>query len=119
MALLVLLNNFFHDFCAAGWIFGSVILWRLLKTVSGVNDCLFAIIAGLVLKMMRWCFAGIVLFGVIRALVYRSFEWNEAAGDAQVTLLLVKHVFFAAVFVPGLLCYLKIARLIKGNGVYS
>ena len=31
MALWVLLNNFLHDFSAAGWIFAAIVLWTLLR----------------------------------------------------------------------------------------
>ena len=31
MALIILLNNFLHDFSAAGWLFCTFLLWKLLK----------------------------------------------------------------------------------------
>jgi hypothetical protein len=33
---------------------------------------------------MRLSLGGIIVFGIIRALAYKTFEWNAAAGEGQV-----------------------------------
>lgn len=117
MAVLVLLNNFMHDFSAAGWIFCTVILWRLLRRPVPHGDGRQAVIDALktIIFLMRASLAGIVVFGVIRALAYKTYEWNAAAGDAQVTLLMVKHILLAVVFAPGVLYYIRTRRVLKKN----
>ena len=109
MALLVLLNNFLHDFSAAGWIFCTIILWRMLaKQQSGkpmVPQAAEAVKT--ILFLMRASMAGIVVFGVIRALAYKTHEWSEAAGSGQITLLVIKHVLLAATVVAGIMVYRK------------
>lgn len=114
MAILVLLNNFLHDFSAAGWLVGTVVLWSILKkgvpladeggTVAGVLKT--------ILILMRLSLAGIIIFGLVRAFAYKGYEWNEAAGQSQVTLLIVKHIVFTVIFVPGLVYYIRTAKLI-------
>ncbi len=62
---------------------------------------------------MRFSFVGIVIFGVLRAIAYKSYEWNAAAGQSQVTLLIVKHVILSLIFVLGLVYYIKATRFIR------
>ncbi|MHC4912782.1 MAG: hypothetical protein ACYTE5_07240, partial [Planctomycetota bacterium] len=89
----MLLNNLLHDLGAAGWIFGAVVIfWIMRKTNPGADAG--GIITGIlktVLMLMRISFLGIVVFGALRLLAYRKYEWNEAAGQDQVSLLIVKH----------------------------
>ncbi len=115
MAVLVLLNNFLHDFSAAGWIVGAVLLWSILrKTISdGDKGIIISDILKTVLLLMRFSFAGIVIFGVLRAIAYKSYEWNAAAGQSQVTLLIVKHVILSLIFIFGLVYYIKAKRFIR------
>lgn len=61
---------------------------------------------------MRFSVAGIVIFGLVRAIAYKSYEWNAAAGQNQVTLLIVKHVLFALIFAVGLVYYIKAKKLV-------
>ena len=113
MALIVLLNNFFHDFSAAGWLFSSVLLWVLFKDKNIQPDKNLIRITRTLLLLMNISLFGIVAFGVVRTLAYKTYEWNHAAGQAQVTLLIVKHVIFTVIFVYGLLYYLKAKSFIK------
>jgi uncharacterized membrane protein len=115
MAILILLNNFLHDFSAAGWLFGSVLLWSILR--NNVPDQgagkQIADILKTILLLMKLSLGGIVLFGIIRAVAYSQYEWNVAAGDSQVTLLIVKHVILTAIFVLGVVYYTRAGKFIK------
>jgi uncharacterized membrane protein len=115
LAILILLNNFLHDFSAAGWLFGTVLLWSILrKTISdGDKFIIISDILKTVLMLMKFSLAGIVIFGVVRAIAYKSYEWNVAAGQSQVTLLVVKHVILSLIFVLGLIYYIKAKRFIR------
>jgi uncharacterized membrane protein len=109
------LNNFLHDFSAAGWLFGTVLLWSILRKEMPNSDRGIPIVDILktVLLLMRFSFAGIVIFGVLRAIAYKSYEWNAAAGQSQVTLLIVKHVLFTLIFTVGLVYYIKTKKLVR------
>lgn len=115
MEILVLLNNFLHDFSAAGWLFGTVLLWSILrkKISDGDKGIVISEILKTVLMLMRFSFAGIVIFGVIRAIAYKSYEWNAAAGQSQITLLIVKHVILSLIFIFGLIYYCKATRFVR------
>jgi uncharacterized membrane protein len=115
MGILILLNNFLHDFGAAGWLFGSIVLRVMLSKVR-TEPAASSIICELlrtVNTLMRVSLVGIVVFGVVRALAYRTYEWSPTAGDGQVTLLLVKHVLLTGVFAWGIMQYLAAQRLLK------
>jgi uncharacterized membrane protein len=109
------LNNFLHDFSAAGWLFGTVLLWSILRktNLNGDRGIVIVDILKTVLMLMRFSFAGIVIFGVLRAIAYKSYEWNAAAGQSQVTLLIVKHVILSLIFVFGLVYYIRAKRFIR------
>ncbi len=115
MAVLVLMNNLLHDFSAAGWIFGTVLLWSILRktNLNGDRGILIVDILKTILLLMRFSFAGIVIFGLLRAIAYKSYEWNAAAGQSQVTLLIVKHVILSIIFIFGLVYYIKAKRFVR------
>ena len=115
MAVLVLLNNFLHDFSAAGWLFSSVLLWVILKKKDpqlGKDKNLLEIIRTL-LFLMNVSLFGIVAFGLVRTLAYKTYEWSQEAGQGQITLLIVKHIILTVIFAFGLLNYLKARKLVK------
>lgn len=117
MALWILLNNFLHDFSAAGWLFGSVLLWAILKKRSQFeNSTRFAnSMTKTVLYLMNISVVGIIVFGIIRAVAYKSFEWSVEAGNGQLTLLIVKHVIFTVIFIAGLIQYMKALKIVKND----
>jgi len=115
LAIFVLLNNFLHDFSAAGWLFGSVLLWSMMrKDISNPGAERFvAESLKTVLFLMRLSLSGIVVFGVVRTLAYKTYEWNAAAGQSQITLLIIKHVIFTVVFAVGLVYYIRARKLVR------
>jgi uncharacterized membrane protein len=104
-----------HDFSAAGWIFGGVALFVILRKIHAQKQIDPAVID--VLKtmrlLMRYCLFGIVFFGLIRTVAYKTYEWNELAGTSQVTLLIAKHIFFTVIFIYGLAYYVKAGKLLR------
>jgi hypothetical protein len=114
MAILVLLNNFLHDFSAAGWIFCTVMLWQVLrKKEAGEGRSIFIHLLKINRLLMRISLGGIIVFGIFRALAYRTYEWNAAAGEGQITLLIVKHIILTVVFVLGVIFYTRAGKLVK------
>lgn len=115
MAILVLLNNFLHDLSAAGLLVGTVLLWSIFrKKNQGSNPGTGMIDLLKTLSLMvKLSLGGVVLFGVFRALAYKNYEWNAAAGENQVMLLIVKHVILAGVVVLGLVYYIRARKLMR------
>jgi uncharacterized membrane protein len=104
-----------HDFSAAGWLFGTVVLWSMMRKeiANPEAERFMADSLKTVLFLMRLSVAGIVVFGVVRTLAYKTYEWNAAAGQSQVTLLIIKHVIFTVVFAVGLIYYIRARRLVR------
>jgi hypothetical protein len=104
-----------HDFSAAGWLVGTVLLFSILRKKIPIGDSGIVIVDVLktVLLLMKLSVVGIVIFGVLRAVAYKSYEWNAAAGRGQVTLLIVKHVILSLIFVLGLVYYIKARKFLK------
>lgn len=115
MAIFVLLNNFMHDFSAAGWLFGAVLLGIIRRkgNENGLDAGGARFIAETIRRLMWFCLAGIIVFGAVRAAAYRQYEWNEAAGQAQVTVLMAKHVLFFLLFFAGLYEFIHAGRSLK------
>lgn len=117
MAVLILLNNFMHDFAAAGWLFGSVLLYLTIKGKdpdSFKNEELIEIFKRIIM-LMKISLAGIIVFGIVRMLAYKTYEWNEAAGQSQVTMIIVKHIILTVIFVFGLMYFLKARKLVRNE----
>ena len=66
-----------------------------------------------VLFLMRLSVAGIIVFGVVRTLAYKTYEWNAAAGQSQITLLIVKHIILTGIFAIGLFYYVRARKLVR------
>jgi hypothetical protein len=103
-----------HDFSAAGWLFATVLLWSILRRKNLDMEIHYVMVGMLktVSLLMQLSLVGIVVFGTVRAIAYRSYEWNEAAGQNQIMLLVVKHVIFTLLFVPGVFFYIRAKRLV-------
>lgn len=99
IAVLVMLNNFFHDFAVAcltcsvlGW--GAV--WSALPEAGEVARPIVARLDRLALRAMFASLAGVVLFGTVRTLAFKEYEWLPAAGRDQVPALMVKHALLGS-----------------------
>jgi len=110
-----MLNNFLHDFSAAGWLFATIVMYVLLRRTFGDGEgkIVAADTLSTLLLLTRISIVGIVVFGLVRAFAYNKYEWNAEAGQGQVSLLLIKHVVFTIIFMVGMVCYIKANRFVK------
>lgn len=115
MAILILLNNYFHDLATAVLGISSLSAWLLLRSeparrapeiLRPVARTLYRVGLG----ALAWTLAG----GVVRALAYRRYEWMEAAGRGQVAALVVKHVLLVSMVILGLCALWRVHRLAGG-----
>lgn len=114
-ATLVMLNNWMHDFSAAGWVVASLLVWWVVRSApeSDVGRSVSVTTVSKLLSVMQWSLAGVIGFGVVRALTYRDFEYSEAAADGQIVVLGIKHVLLTVVFVYGVIWYLKGRKFVR------
>jgi phage shock protein PspC (stress-responsive transcriptional regulator) len=80
---------------------------------NSITDVKIIKILKIIILLMRLSFAGIIVFGIIRTITYRQYEWNQLAGQGQITLLLVKHIILTMAFIFGLVYYFKASSLVR------
>ncbi|MBI2930242.1 MAG: hypothetical protein HYY16_01205 [Planctomycetes bacterium] len=84
-----------------------------IASPPSVCPCLFSTFRAL--SRLFWAsLAGVVLFGVVRALAYAKFEWVDALGASQVALLAIKHAIFALAVVAGIIWWRRAQRRMAG-----
>ena len=105
MSILVMLNNFFHDFSVA-LLFSSLIVIAVIERLGGRPEygSAHALAYQIYRVMVRfivgaWIF--IIVGGVFRTITYAEYEWSEAAGKGQVAALIVKHILLVALVIAG------------------
>ncbi|MDH3319658.1 MAG: hypothetical protein OEO84_08200 [Betaproteobacteria bacterium] len=117
IAILVMLNNLFHDFAVA-LLFASLLMLSLFyRKIRQHGDpagtALVRAVAGTFDKVIYACWAALILGGIVRTLAYESFEWNEAAGRGQVAALVVKHIVLVSVVVWGTYIQIRLRKYLK------
>ena len=107
-ALVVMLNNYFHDLAVAFLFASSLMAHLTLRHWPGAPS------PQLVwsLRRIAWAsLAWVLVGGAIRAWFYEEYEWLPKAGTAQVPALMVKHVLLVTLTVWGLVGVVRLNRL--------
>jgi hypothetical protein len=106
-ALVVMLNNYFHDLAVA-FLFASTILAHVvLRYWPGhPSEELARVLSRIAWGSLAW----VLLGGVVRVIFYKEYEWLPKAGTAQVPALMVKHVLLVGLTVWGLIGVLRLNR---------
>lgn len=104
-AILVMLNNFFHDLTSALWFVSVMVIWyldRAARTAGGQPDALYMKVFPVLVKTSLLSLGLNLVFGVIRAWAYRDFEYLPAAGKGQITALYIKHFILFSIVLVGI-----------------
>jgi len=108
-AILVMLNNYFHDLAVAFLWASSLMAHLVLRYWPGrPSEELAKILDRIAWGSLAWVLIG----GAIRAWFYQEYEWLPAAGRGQVVALAVKHVLLVGLTVWGLVGVVKLRRRI-------
>lgn len=112
MALLVMLNNYLHDLATAVFAVSAVTAYLLRRSIAarGAAQTLQPVVRGVVrvgVGALIWT----LLFGFVRGLTYREYEWVEAAGRDQVPALIAKHVILVCLVIAGCVVLYRLYRL--------
>lgn len=116
--ILVVFNNFLHDLASGTWVAANAFQWGVLRWSSrGDAPVDEAARAGLraaraASRVSLWWIVG---GGVVRALTFRRYEWSDAAGRGQVTLLGVKHMLLFGAVAAGRYLEQRVAE-VEGRG---
>ena len=117
LAILVMLNNWFHDFAVA-MLFCSLILLKLIYRRTQAEPTADWIpfarsLATSFNKVTKLCWAMLILGGIVRTIAYEKFEWEEAAGSGQVLALSLKHVLLVSLVIWGTIIQLRLKKFFK------
>jgi hypothetical protein len=117
MAILVMLNNYFHDLATAIFAVSAIAAWLLYRSraLQQAPAAVGPVAAGLV-KVGVASLAWTLLAGMVRGATYREYEWVEAAGRGQVPVLVLKHVILASLVAVGLFVLYRVHRLARAVG---
>ncbi len=112
--ILVVFNNFLHDLASGTWVAANAFQWGVLRRSRAdgapVDEATRAGLeaARVASRVSLWWIVG---GGVVRALTFRRYEWSDAAGRGQVTLLGVKHVLLFGAVAAGRHLERKVAEI--------
>jgi hypothetical protein len=98
-ALLVMMNNYFHDLAVAFLFASSILAHVVLRHWPGRPSAAISRI----LRRIAWgSLIWVLLGGVVRVWFYQEYEWLPRAGTAQIPALAAKHVLMFALTAWGL-----------------
>ena len=106
-ALLVMMNNYFHDLAVAFLFASSLMSHLVLRYWPGEPSPEL----GRILLRVAWgSLAWVLVGGAVRAWFYVDYEWLPKAGTAQVPALGVKHILLFALTAWGLVGVVRLQR---------
>lgn len=117
LAVLVMLNNYFHDFATALVVvctYGMLFMVRYAKKKGGQDSR--QMVLALYPKMVHLTGGSVVfvfIAGIVRAFTYKEFEWNNAVESGQVLALTIKHIILFILFAYGIYLWLIVHRKVK------
>ena len=112
MTILVMLNNYMHDLATAIFAVSAITAYLLRRSLAlgGAPEIVQPVVRGVVrvgIVSLAWT----LVFGFVRGLTYRRYEWVEAAGRDQVPVLVVKHVILVSLVIVGCVVLYRLHRL--------
>ncbi len=112
-AIVVMLNNYFHDLAVAFLFASSLMAHLVLRHWPGPPSANLA----RALQRVAWgSLIWVVLGGAVRAWFYKEYEWLPRAGTAQIPALGVKHVLMFGITAWGLIGVIKLTRKVRNSG---
>jgi len=117
LGVLVMLNNYFHDFATALVVvctYGMLLMVRYAEK-SGGEDSRQMVLA-LYPKMVHvtgGSVAFVFVAGIVRSFTYKEFEWHDATATGQVAALMIKHVILFLLFAYGIYLWIRVHRKVK------
>ena len=109
-AIVVMLNNYFHDLAVAFLFASSLMAHLVLRHWPGTPSTELA----QTLQRIAWgSLIWVIVGGAVRAWFYKEYEWLPRAGTAQIPALGVKHVLMFGLTAWGLVGVIKLTRKVR------
>jgi hypothetical protein len=117
LGVIIMLNNYFHDVATALLLASGVTMWIILKNFgreqnSYVSNYFLKVYKGIT-NLARFSLIWIILGGIPRTIFYKDFEWSNAAGNAQIPALIVKHILAFLFVTGGAYLWIKLSKRVK------
>lgn len=109
-AILVMMNNYFHDLGVAFLFASSWLAWVVVRHWPGPPS---PRVARLLTRVAWGSFVWVLVGGAVRAWYYQEYEWLPKAGTAQIPALGVKHALLGTLTVLGLVGVVKLRRSLR------
>ena len=119
LAIVIMLNNFFHDFAVAMLFTCLLILtyiYRASQRIDFLSQISFAEYLYRSLNKViigSWTF--IIVGGIVRTIAYEQYEWSEAAGKGQITALVLKHILLISFVIGGTVLQIRLKKIFSGQ----
>lgn len=116
MRELIEVNRWTHDFTAAMWCCGSVLIWLLCREAVVAGSAVEAArrILGSASKVAVLTIPSLVITlmsGAVRAFTFTTYEYVGPITTSMIVILVVKHVVFVCVIVWGIAVHRRAGRL--------
>ena len=117
IGILVMLNNYFHDFATALLVvctYGMLLMVKYAERSWGHDSR--QMILSLYPKMVHVTGGTLVFLliaGIVRTFTYKEFEWHDAIATGQVAALMVKHVILFLLFAYGIFLWVRVHKKVK------
>lgn len=112
-------NNYFHDF-SAGLLLSSGLVAYLLyhelekeRDISASSLEFFMKAYYLLSRVALFSLVFIFIGGIFRTLSYKTMEWSQDMGKAQIPLLIIKHLILFSFAGAGCFVWLKLRSSVK------
>jgi putative copper export protein len=113
---LLELNRYAHDFTAAMWVCGSILIWLLCREIerTGAPVDSRRVFQRLARKIALITVPSLVITlasGGVRAMTFTRYEYVGQITTSLTVILVVKHALFAALIAWGIWIHLRSRRL--------
>lgn len=122
MRELLEFNRYAHDFTAAMWVCGSILIFLIWKeaTRGGRSEETVQTLRGLCAKISWISVPALIislLTGGVRALTFRQFEFVGEVTSTLIAALVIKHIVFLAFIVWGVSVHVRARKLGRADRI--
>ena len=117
-AVLVIINNYFHDVATAFLLASAIILWILgRQAAQNGPEAMRALERAYptLTKIAQGAIVWIVIGGIPRLIFFTEYEWDPAVVKGLVPALAIKHILMATAVLLGAVMWAKTRKLIAGS----
>jgi len=115
--MLVMTLNYSHDIATALLATSGAALWMLSRhypsAVEPGAEAFFVRVHYGLTRLAKYSLIWVLLAGVPRIAVYRTYDWADSAGDLQIVVIALKHAVMFLLVGAGLFYWVKLGRKAK------